>query len=229
MNTRAEKIASILTEAILDHRLLPGSKLGERELAEVFGVSRIVIRQALVELTKSSLVKIERNRGAFVARPSLQEALEIYDTLTMIEQYTAGLVANRIESGQMKELKRLVKRQKEAADESKIDVATKLGKEFHRNFVKLSGNRVLGEIHTQLLRRASLISSLYKRSFDACNFVRDHELIIELTEKGQAKEAKDLIQNHNHMIARSHDMSNDTVPHVSLHEVLRPYVGADSN
>jgi DNA-binding GntR family transcriptional regulator len=75
MSGRSQAIADTLTRAIMDRRLAPGSKLGERDLAEIFGVSRIVIRQALIRLADDDLVQIERNRGAFVAKPGMQEAL----------------------------------------------------------------------------------------------------------------------------------------------------------
>lgn len=96
MSSRSQAIADILTRAIIDHRLVPGCKLGERELAEIFEVSRIVIRQALIRLAYDGLAQIERNRGAFVARPSMQEAMEIYDALTLVEQGVAAQLCDRL-------------------------------------------------------------------------------------------------------------------------------------
>ena len=78
MSNRSQAIADILTRAIIDHRLVPGCKLGERELSEIFGVSRIVIRQALIRLADHGLAQIERNRGAFVASPSVEEAKNVF-------------------------------------------------------------------------------------------------------------------------------------------------------
>jgi hypothetical protein len=42
MSNRSQAIAGILAKAILDHRLVPGAKLGERELGEIFDVSRVM-------------------------------------------------------------------------------------------------------------------------------------------------------------------------------------------
>ena len=50
MSGRSEQIAATICEAILAHRLMPGTKLGERDLADIFAVSRVVIRQALIRL-----------------------------------------------------------------------------------------------------------------------------------------------------------------------------------
>ena len=53
------------------HRIAPGTKLGEDELAEIYGVSRTVVRASLQSLSHLKLVDIRRNKGAKVASPSL--------------------------------------------------------------------------------------------------------------------------------------------------------------
>jgi len=71
-------ISQALSLAIHEHRIAPGTKLGEDELGEIYGVSRTVVRAALQSLSHIQLVEIRRNRGAFVARPSLKEAREVF-------------------------------------------------------------------------------------------------------------------------------------------------------
>ena len=53
--------------AILDHRLGPGTKLRETELSSAFGVSRTLVRQALIQLGQDGIVVLRHNRGAEVA------------------------------------------------------------------------------------------------------------------------------------------------------------------
>ena len=66
---RSEDLAESLARAILEHRLAPGARLPEDEVGEVFGVGRTVVRGALQGLAHRELVTLQRNRGAFVARP----------------------------------------------------------------------------------------------------------------------------------------------------------------
>ena len=82
--SRALDICNDLQLAILEHRLLPGMKLSEDEVGDLFGASRTVVRAALQALAHSELVTIERNRGAFVAQPSLKEAHEVFDARSLI-------------------------------------------------------------------------------------------------------------------------------------------------
>src|SRR5215208_6073563 len=65
--------------AILEHRLPPGTKLGEEKLAAVFGVSRTQVRQALARLTHDRIVTLIANRGAFVSSPTVDEAREVFE------------------------------------------------------------------------------------------------------------------------------------------------------
>jgi DNA-binding transcriptional MocR family regulator len=60
-------IAESLTKAIVEHRLMPGTKLSEQKLANHFGVSRTLVRQALFQASQNRLIKLEPTRGAFVA------------------------------------------------------------------------------------------------------------------------------------------------------------------
>ena len=60
--------------AIVEHRLPPGTKLGEERLAKVFGVSRTQIRQVLERLAHDRIATVVPNRGAFVSSPTVEEA-----------------------------------------------------------------------------------------------------------------------------------------------------------
>ncbi|MDP2417870.1 MAG: GntR family transcriptional regulator, partial [Hydrogenophaga sp.] len=52
-------IVESLTRAIVEHRLHPGIKLAEQKLADHFGVSRTLVRQALFQLSQNRLIRLE--------------------------------------------------------------------------------------------------------------------------------------------------------------------------
>ena len=78
-------IVEALTRAIVEHRLQPGSKLAEQKLADHFGVSRTLVRQALFQLAQNRLIRLEPARGAFVASPSVDEARQVFAVRRMLE------------------------------------------------------------------------------------------------------------------------------------------------
>ncbi|RWL93055.1 MAG: GntR family transcriptional regulator [Mesorhizobium sp.] len=228
MASQSHKIADILLRAIMDHRLVPGFKLGERELAEVFQCSRIVIRQALIRLSDDGLVHMERNRGAFVARPSMQDALEIYDALSLVEQGVAAQLSERLGPAGWAELRQQIERQRVATAEGNHALADVLGQEFHTLLLRLSRNRVMQEIHAQLLRRTTLIRSLVTADWDYCNLLDDHSRLVDLLEKGRLKQAMELTDAHYRAVIRGYVMDRQVFPELTLPEALRPYLSGES-
>jgi len=92
-STSTSTIAQSLTRAIVEHRLLPGTKLAEQKLADHFGVSRTLVRQALFQLSQNHLVTLEPARGAFVSTPSVTEARQVFAVRKMLEaQMTRSFV-----------------------------------------------------------------------------------------------------------------------------------------
>ena len=224
LSSRSQTIADMLTRAIIDHRLVPGCKLGERELAEIFDVSRIVVRQALIRLADDGLAQIERNRGAFVAKPSMQEAMEIYDALTLVEQGVAAQLSDRLGPAGWAELRQHVERQRQAVAAGNDALADVLGQEFHTVFVRLSRNKVMQEIHAQLVRRTTLLRSLISADFDYCNLLDDHSRVVDLLEKGRLKQAMDLIDTHHRSVVRGYIMDREVFPEMTPAEALAPYL-----
>ena len=92
----AEYVAAEIERAIHEHRLPPGSKLGEDELAEVYGISRTIVRAALQGLSHRHLVELKRNRGAFVAQPTVREAREVFEARALLEPRTARSACERM-------------------------------------------------------------------------------------------------------------------------------------
>lgn len=74
-----------LVEAIIDQRLLPGTKLVEDKLGQAFGVSRTRVRHVLIRLAQEQVVTLQPNKGASIAEPSVDEAREVFEARTVIE------------------------------------------------------------------------------------------------------------------------------------------------
>src|SRR5450631_4595541 len=80
-----QRIADSITSAIVERRLMPGTKLAEQKIADVFKVSRTLVRQALMQLGRDKLVTLEPARGARVAEPSIQEARQVFEARNLLE------------------------------------------------------------------------------------------------------------------------------------------------
>jgi DNA-binding GntR family transcriptional regulator len=80
-----QRIVDAITTAIVERRLMPGTKLAEQSIADIFKVSRTLVRQALNQLSRDHLVTLEPARGAFVAQPSVEEARQVFEVRKLIE------------------------------------------------------------------------------------------------------------------------------------------------
>jgi DNA-binding GntR family transcriptional regulator len=220
MSSRSQEIAAHLSQAILSHRLAPGTKLGERDLGETFNVSRIVVRQALIRLAEDGLVTIARNRGAFVASPTLQEAIEVYEALILVEQGMVAQLCDGIAPTALAKLSFNIARQRRATAVGNHEEADRIGTEFHSEVISLSNNRVIAEMHEQLTRRSRLLHALYPRDYDRCRLCDDHERLVQLIARRQAKRARDLIDEHYRAILRGFRIEDSPCPSRPLDQAL---------
>ncbi|MCX2891885.1 MULTISPECIES: GntR family transcriptional regulator [Pseudomonas] len=74
-----------LRGAILDGRLPPGTAVRQQELATLFGVSRMPVREALRQLEAQSLLKVEMHKGAVVAPLIGEDAVDTYALRVLLE------------------------------------------------------------------------------------------------------------------------------------------------
>jgi DNA-binding GntR family transcriptional regulator len=86
-----QQVLDSLRHAIIDGRLAPGARLIERELTEMLGVSRTVVREALRQLESEGLIAIIPNKGPVVRALTLVEAQDLYRIRAVLEGLAARL------------------------------------------------------------------------------------------------------------------------------------------
>lgn len=172
-------IVASLTRAIVEHRLHPGTKLAEQKLADHFGVSRTLVRQALFQLAQNRLVRLEPARGAFVATPSADEARQVFAVRRMLEAEMTRAFVRQVTLGQLKALRAHVAREKRAVDDQDVPGRTELLGDFHVRMAELMGNRVLAELLGELISRCALITLMYQSSRAAEHSNKEHADIVQ--------------------------------------------------
>jgi DNA-binding GntR family transcriptional regulator len=105
-----EQVIAALRQAILDFKLKPGQRLVERELIEQLGVSRTTIREALRELTSEGLVTVVPQKGAVVATPTLEDAIDLYEVRAALESLVVQRFVERASDAQVERLQAAVTR-----------------------------------------------------------------------------------------------------------------------
>jgi DNA-binding GntR family transcriptional regulator len=185
-----------LLGAILEHRLPPGTKLGEERLAAVFGVSRTQVRQALARLTHDRIVTLVANRGAFVSSPTVKEAREVFEARRLIEPELIRRLAASATAGDIRRLRDVVKQESAArrADDKKTLI--RLSGEFHQVIADLAGNSFLARTMRELESLTCLVIILYDApNVPSCRH-HDHSDLIDAMEARDADRAALLMIDH---------------------------------
>jgi DNA-binding GntR family transcriptional regulator len=125
------RIVEAIVSAIVERRLMPGTKLVEAQLGEIFAVSRTVVRQALNQLSRDRLVTLEPARGAFVAQPSIEEARQVFEARQMIEASVVRELCTRISTAQLAELRAHLRDERAAVARTDVSGRTRLLADFH--------------------------------------------------------------------------------------------------
>lgn len=172
-------IVTSLTKAIVEHRLHPGTKLAEQKLADHFGVSRTLVRQALFQLSQNRLIRLEPARGAFVATPSVEEAKQVFAVRRMLEtEMTRAFVAS-VTPAKIKALREHVAQERQALQNQDVPGRTELLGDFHVRMAELMGNQVLAELLRELISRCALITLMYQSSSAAEHSSEEHAEIVK--------------------------------------------------
>lgn len=191
-----EDIVAQLTEAVHEHRVQPGTKLREDELGDIFGVSRTLVRQALRAMEHGGLVTIERNKGAFVAKPSLKEAREVFEARALLEPSTARAAAARATAADIAMLERHIEEEHGALDRGETGLALKLSGDFHIAIAQIADQQTIETFLRQLISRSSLVIALYWRRRNALCESHAHHALIDALRNGDGGSADELMKGH---------------------------------
>ena len=185
-----------LLAAIFEHRLAPGTKLGEDRLAAIFGVSRARIRRVLPRLAHEGVVTLEPNRGAFVAKPTVTQARGIFEARRLIEP---GIVTRFMASAGRNGVARLrqhVAAEKRARSANDKPAIVRLSGEFHVLLADMAGNAILARSMRELTSLTCLIIALYDApSVPHCRS-DEHDEIVNAIAAGERPRATRLMVEH---------------------------------
>lgn len=205
--------------SILEHRLLPGTKLPEERLAAIFGVSRARIRDVLGRLAYEQIVEIYPNKGAYIARPSVEQAREIFQARLVIEPAIVRILADSGRQGAIDELAAHVEREKDAHKRDDKRSVIRLSGEFHNLAADLAGNSALARSLRELTSLTCLIILLYDAPTPISCRADEHDGIVKALSAGDSVQAIEAMVAHLRAIESCLDLRN-TVDNVDLEAIF---------
>jgi len=198
-----QRIADSITTAIVERRLMPGTKLAEQKIADIFKVSRTLVRQALMQLSREHLITLEPARGARVAEPGIEEAKQVFEARNMLEAAMIRRAATELSDAQIAELRAHLKAEAEALQRTDVSGRTRLLADFHVVIAQMLGNAVLARMLADLVSRCSLIALMYQSAHSAEHSAAEHVAIVEALARRDARAAVKLMDAHLHNVERN--------------------------
>ena len=220
---RAQAVHRALKRAILDQALTPGSKLPEDSIGERLGVSRTLVREALVRLSSEGLVELRPNKGAVVARPTLEEGRNLFLTRMALERLVVETLSGKLTEPQIARLSDHIATEEATTKDHAASI--RLAGEFHTLLAQMTENESLIRYVNELVARSSLILALYGRPHSSECAVSEHRELLETLTAGKTGRAIELMAHHLESITtRALLPSEDSV---NIQDVLLTYAMAE--
>ena len=199
-----------IREMILQGQLTPGSRVAEAPLADRLGTSRTPVRQALPVLAREGLLTENDTRGYVVRAFTAADIVDAIEMRALME----GLAARRIaEKGPGRSFLRglreciedgdalLSKRRIEPDDEARY---AEMNARFHSMIVEEAGSRTIAEAlernsHVPFAGPQALAfdSNKLAQMYDMLSYAhRQHHLLFDALERGEAARAESLMREH---------------------------------
>jgi DNA-binding GntR family transcriptional regulator len=192
-----EEIVERLRDLIVDNVLKPGEKIQEAELCERFGVSRTPLREALKALAAEGLITLLPNRGATVAKITIDEINQLFPIIGALEALAGELACARITNAELAALWRDHHRMVKCHERGEWMPYIRLNRAIHEAIFSAARNPSLSTLYQQLLVRTHAVRFVIKKSADRWQqAVDEHEKIMAALEKRDAKAMSRIMTIH---------------------------------
>ncbi len=206
-----DKVEANLVELLQERKLKVGDQIPkEMELAETLGVSRTVVREALLRLRMMGLIDSRKKKGAVITSPDIfgilgksmnphvldQDTLkEIFEIRLVLEIGMADFLFHRIKKEDIKELRRIVSKEPPATAHHLFNIEHEIA--FHGKLYEIAGNETLKKFQKMLLPVFDYVhsSGLLKKQPALKTFL-SHKGLVDILEHGTPEEFRNGMRKH---------------------------------
>ncbi|MGE0315262.1 MAG: GntR family transcriptional regulator [Lautropia sp.] len=182
--------------AIQEHRLHPGTRLVEERLADVFGVGRARVREVLARLAHEQVVDLIPQRGAYVARPTIEQAMHVFEARRVIEPAVLRRLVEHLTPDRVERLRQHQVLEQEARRREDTRAIVRLSGEFHVLLAELAGNGAMTRQMRELSTLTCLIIFLYDAPTATSCRADEHLAVIDAVARRDVERAQRLMLEH---------------------------------
>ena len=195
-----------ILQAVLEHRLPPGTRLIEDRLAELFDTSRAQVRDVLARFADEGVVTIVPNRGGFIASPTPEETRQVFEARRLIEPALVRRLIAQRDPQVLDKLRAIVVEEEHARSLQDRPRMVRLAGEFHIRMAEYAGNRMLERSMRPLATLTCLAIFLYDAPNATACREDEHERLLKAIERRRSDRAVALMIEHLDHIEHSLDL-----------------------
>ena len=185
-----------LFDVIIEQKLQPGARLTEISLADIFSVSRTVVRRALLRLSYEGVVDIKPNIGAIVTTTEPEDVPQYFEARRIVEGALIRKVAGKLTTFQEETLNAMVREENRYFMSGNRARGLRKSIDFHFYIADIANNKPLAEMGKKMIARTSLIVAQYNLSGSGGCACVDHSALVDVMVKGPGDKAESLMHEH---------------------------------
>lgn len=190
-----DEVRQALVDLIIHYKIAPGAHVRESQLAEQLGVSRVPVREALLEMAQDGWVDHRPGRGAFVHIPSDKEVVDVFAIRVLLEAEAASLAAASATTEDIREFREICRLGRKAVMKDDSELVVKTNAEFHRRIMDLADNSELSRILSSISRKVNWYFTPIALSRGEQSWI-EHEQLIDALEAHDGDGARMIMAAH---------------------------------
>jgi DNA-binding GntR family transcriptional regulator len=195
--TLARAITAQLRQEILNNTLSGGTQLRQDALASAFGVSRIPVREALIQLDAEGLVQLIPHKGAVVTKLAVAEVNDVFDLRAILEVRMFRASIPNLNAADFEHIDTIQERFAIAIQEQNSQQWGTLNKELHTALYARADLPQTATMVANLLQKSDRYTRVQLSSKNATQQAQEqHGELIQLAKQKLSNDACDLLSRH---------------------------------
>jgi len=193
------EILSRLRDYLVEGNIAEGARVPERQLCEMFGISRTPLREALKVLAAEGLIELLPNRGARVRRLSHRDLEELFEIMGGLESLAGRLACETIADEEIAEIERLHYEMYGHYLHGDMHNYFQVNQHIHEKIVSAARNETLRATYASFagrIRRVRYFANFARKRQRWAEAMREHEAILDALRRRAGSELSDILFQH---------------------------------
>ena len=186
-----------IRESIVDGTIELGEQLSENQISQQMGISKTPVREALQELRREGLIRIDARKGTSVFKPDAHQLADLFDIRILLETGSAILMFSRSRPQTVRTLEHILSEMESSIAGERYREYMSLDSDFHNAIIDGAMSELIRETYRPL---SSKFNALRNRNLKSVRIVRKsfsfHNRLVELARTSEIDKFNAALSQH---------------------------------